>query len=220
MTPAVERAGYCGHVRPEQSRSAAGDRLPPVRGTFCVDRQNCLANSAVYRHTDAWNSQVDPKDSSVNQIHNHAHDSAQLLVRRLERDIRWAKDRRRQHERGDRGCPAPACDQADRASGQDPSVRGHRVARDRCRILGGAESGRSRQVDDHRPVGRLSPRARCVRRRAGLAARVRSRRAAARKVLASHAARLSHTQYYITESVHSYIDARVEVRNTRELHLV
>ncbi|RDV46014.1 hypothetical protein DOE76_04305, partial [Leifsonia sp. ku-ls] len=31
--------------------------------------------------------------------YNHAHDRAQLLARRHERDLHWAKERRRQQER-------------------------------------------------------------------------------------------------------------------------
>ena len=46
--------------------------------------------------------------------------------------------------------------------------------------------------------------------------RVRSRRAAARALLRSREARLSHTQFHIHESVHSFIDARVDVVNTRQ----
>jgi hypothetical protein len=46
--------------------------------------------------------------------------------------------------------------------------------------------------------------------------RLRARRAAARALLRSRDARLSHTQYHIHESVHSFIDARVDVVNTRQ----
>ncbi|RDV45408.1 hypothetical protein DOE76_09025, partial [Leifsonia sp. ku-ls] len=46
--------------------------------------------------------------------------------------------------------------------------------------------------------------------------RSRARRAAARALLHAREARLSHTQYHIHESVHSFIDARVDVVNTRD----
>ncbi len=156
----------------------------------------------------------------MNQVHNHAHDSAQLLVRRLERDIRWAKDRRRQHEREIADARRLLATKPIALAGKTPQFA---VIALLVIAVGYWAAQRVGVPDRWMTIVLWTASALALAVFVGALVsllRVRSRRAAARKVLASHAARLSHTQYYITESVHSYIDARVEVRNTRELHLV
>jgi hypothetical protein len=155
----------------------------------------------------------------VYQVHNHAHDSAQLLVRRLERDLHWAKDRRRQHER--------EIEDARRVLAAKPLVlagRAPQVAAVSLLVIGGGYWAASMAGI---PAGWMVivlwlAVALAVAVLAGALVallRVRSRRAAAREVLASHATRLSHTQYHLNKAVHAYIDAHVEARNIRELHV-
>lgn len=154
------------------------------------------------------------------QVHNPTHDGAQLLVRRLERDLRWAKDRRRQHER--------EIDDARRLLATKPLVlartTGQFTAVSMLVIVGGYWAAVGAGV----PQGWMTiilwlAAALTVAVFAGALVallRVRARRAAARTVLASHAARFSHTQYHLNQTVHKYIDAHVVARNSRELHLV
>jgi formate-dependent nitrite reductase membrane component NrfD len=156
----------------------------------------------------------------VYQVHNHVHDSAQLLVRRLERDLRWAKDRRRQHERELADARRILATKPIALAGRAPQLAGISL----LAIVGGFWAARSAGV----PAGWMVivlwlavglATAVCVGALVALL-RVRSRRAAARRVLDSHSARLSHTQYHLNNTVHAYIDAHVEARNARELHLV
>ena len=185
-----------------------------------MDRQNGLANRPVYRHTEVWNSTVNPKGKSVNQVHNRAHDSAHLLVRRLERDLRWAKDRRRQHER--------EIEDARRLLATPPISLAGKTAQFACIALLLVVGGYWAAVGSGVP-GRWMTIVLWVASALALAVfvstlvslvRLRNRRAAAQKVLDSHAARFAHTQYHLSESVHSYIGARGELHNTRQLHLV
>lgn len=156
----------------------------------------------------------------MNQVSTRAHDGAQLLVRRLERDIRWAQDRRRRHEREIEDARRLLAAKPITLAGRTPQLTAISI----LVIAGGCWAARSAGV----PAGWMTiilwlasalTLAVFVGALVSLL-KVRARRAAARKVLHSHAARLAHTQYHITEGVHSYIDARVEVRNTRHLHLV
>ena len=50
--------------------------------------------------------------------------------------------------------------------------------------------------------------------------KLKKRLAAARTILRANETRLAHTQYHINESVHLFVDSRVEVHNTRQVHLV
>lgn len=147
--------------------------------------------------------------------YNHAHDRAQLLARRHERDLHWAKERRRQHERETAEARAVLAASPLRmargalwAAGLSlVAVAGAWVAG--LTLLTPAWSG---AVD-----GGATALALGVLIGATIAfGRIRSRRAAARALLHAREARLSHTQYHIHESVHSFIDARVDVVNTRE----
>ncbi len=156
----------------------------------------------------------------MNQVYNPTHDSAQLLVRRLERDVRWAKDRRRKHEREIDDARRLLATKPLALAGRTP----HATVISMLVIVGGYWAALRSGV----PEGWMtiilwlaSALAFAVFVAALVALlTVRARRAAARKVLDSHAARLAHTQYHINESVHSYLDARVELRNARPLHLV
>ena len=148
--------------------------------------------------------------------YNHAHDRAQLLARRHERDLHWAKERRRQQERE----AAEA-----RALLAVSPLRLARTALWTAALILAAIAGAwaaalallgpawSVVVDGVATVLALA-----VLLGAAVAlGRIRSRRAAARTVLHAREVRLSHTQYHIHESVHSFIDARVDVVNTRDV---
>jgi hypothetical protein len=147
--------------------------------------------------------------------YNRAHDKAQLLARRHERDLQWAKERRRRQEREAAEARALLASSPLRlaagalwATGVTlVAVAGAWVAG--LALLG---PGWAAAVDLAATALALAVLL------GGVAAfgRIRSRRAAARELLRAREARLSHTQYHIHESVHSFIDARVDVVNTRE----
>jgi hypothetical protein len=147
--------------------------------------------------------------------YNHAHDRAQLLARRHERDLHWAKERRRQQEREAAEARALLAVSPLRlaraalwiAAAALAATAGAWVAG--LVVLGPAWSA---VVDGGATVLALG-----VLLGAAVAlGRIRARRAAARALLHAREARLSHTQYHIHESVHSFIDARVDVVNTRD----
>lgn len=147
--------------------------------------------------------------------YDRAHDDAQRLARRHERDLHWAKERRRQQEREIAEAAAllaiPAATLARRtlivsaalllAAGAGMEVAaGAGLTPGWLLIAGAAAVAVVLTVLIGAAVSLLG---------------IRSRRSAARAVLHSRDARLSHTQYHIHESVHSFIDSHVEVVNTR-----
>ncbi|MGO4594728.1 hypothetical protein AB4Z18_12995 [Leifsonia sp. 2TAF2] len=146
--------------------------------------------------------------------YNPAHDKAQLLARRHERDLHWAKERRRQHEREAAEARATLAARplrlARTALWTGGSLLAVTAAAWAVALLTVAPSW-SGAVDG---AGALVVLAVVVAVAFALG-RIRARRTAARALLRSRGDRLSHTQYHIHESVHSFIDARVDVVNTR-----
>lgn len=148
--------------------------------------------------------------------YNHAHDRAQLLARRHERDLHWAKERRRQQEREAAEARALLAVSPLRlaraalwtAALSLVAIGGAWVAA--LALLGPAWSAVADGVATVLALGVLLGAAIAL-------GRIRSRRAAARTLLRAREVRLSHTQYHIHESVHSFIDARVDVVNTRDV---
>lgn len=156
----------------------------------------------------------------MNQPYNHAHDHAQRLARRHERDLLWAKERRRQREReiaSARRLLATKRTTLARKTVQITSIL-------LLVIVVGTWCLSSIGLPDVWMTRVLwLAAALVVTVLIGTLMslfKVKARRAAARSVLRSHAARLSHTQYHIDESVHSFVDSRVDVWNTRVTHLV
>ncbi|MDN4598261.1 hypothetical protein [Leifsonia virtsii] len=148
--------------------------------------------------------------------YNHAHDKAQLLARRHERDLHWAKERRRQQEREAAEARALLAVSPLRLARATLWTAGLTLV-----AIGGAWAAAlalfgpawSAVADGVAVVLALG-----VLLGAAVAlGRIRSRRAAAQAVLHAREVRLSHTQYHIHESVHSFIDARVDVVNTRDV---
>lgn len=147
--------------------------------------------------------------------YDRAHDDAQRLARRHERDLHWAKERRRQQEREIAEAAAllavPALTLARRTlivSTATLVVTG--VVLD-IAANAGLPSGWMLITGAAAVAVALTVVICATASLSGL----RSRRAAARTVLHSRDARLSHTQYHIHESVHSFIDSHAEVVNTR-----
>lgn len=147
--------------------------------------------------------------------YDRAHDDAQRLARRHERDLHWAKERRRQQEREIAEAAAllavPALTLARRTlivSAALLAVTG--VALDLA-ANAGLPSGWMLIAGAAAVAVALTVVICAAASLAGL----RARRRAARTVLHSRDARLSHTQYHIHESVHSFIDSHAEVVNTR-----
>lgn len=152
-------------------------------------------------------------------MHTHAYDrardAAQRLNRRHERDLHWAKERRRQQER------EIAEARALLATSRFALVRTAIVVDVVLLTAIGAGLWAAAAASLTEPWSLV------VGIAAGIAAagvltgaaislaRVRSRRAAARALLRSQEARLAHTQFHIHESVHSYIDSYSDVINTR-----
>ena len=147
--------------------------------------------------------------------YDRAHDDAQRLARRHERDLHWAKERRRQQEREIAEAAAllaiPALTLARRTlivsvvllvlTGAAFDLALNAGLTEGWLLLAGAAA-----------VAVVLTVVICA---AVSLLGIRSRRAAARTALHSRDARLSHTQYHIHESVHSFIDSHVEVVNTR-----
>jgi hypothetical protein len=151
----------------------------------------------------------------VNTSYNHAHDRAQLLARRHERDLHWAKERRRQHER--------ETAEARALLAAHPLRLARAVLWTAGALLVAAVGAWGLGLAVLPPFwdlivdGAAAAIVVAVLVGAGVAlARIQGRRAAARTLLHLREARLSHTQFHIHESVHSFIGARVEVVNTRE----
>jgi uncharacterized membrane protein YraQ (UPF0718 family) len=156
----------------------------------------------------------------VNQPYNHAHDHAQRLARRHERDLLWAKERRRQREREiatARRLLAMRRTTLARTTVQVTSIL-------LLVIVAGFWCLSSIGLPDvwmMRILWLAAALVVTVLIGALMSlSKLKARRAAARSVLRSHEARLSHTQYHIDESVHSFVDSRVDVWNTRVTHLV
>ncbi len=152
--------------------------------------------------------------------YNRAHDDAHLLARRHERDLQWAKERRRQHER--------ELGEARLLLATKPIALAAKTITITVAMLlaiaGAYWFVQSVQLPgEWMPTIQYGAIALVVVVLIGALVslrRISARRAAARALLDTHAARLAHTQYHIGESVHSFIDARVDVRNTRQVHLV
>ena len=147
--------------------------------------------------------------------YDRAHDAAQRLNRRHERDLHWARERRRQQEREF----AEAAELLQ--TGRFALVR-RTVVVDAMLLLAigvGLWAAAAASLTETWSV--------VVGVAAGVAAagvltsavvslgRLRSRRAAARALLESREARLAHTRFQLTESMHSYVDSYSEVVGTR-----
>ncbi|MFP3467438.1 hypothetical protein [Leifsonia sp. SIMBA_070] len=147
--------------------------------------------------------------------YNAAHDKAQLLARRHERDLHWAKERRRQHERETAEARALLAIRPLRAAAPTLWASAGALA-----VTAGAWLAALAALSPSWAVmgdgGAAAVAVVILLVAAASLGRLRARRAAARELLRIRDARLSHTQYHIHESVHSYIGARVDVVNTRE----
>lgn len=147
--------------------------------------------------------------------YDHAHDQAQRLARRHERDLHWAKERRRQQER--ETAAAIALLATSRAALARKTVVVSLVLL--AAIAAALVVALAADLPAFWPAiaeGLATTAAAGVIIGAFVSLqRIRSRRAAARDLLHSREARLSHTQFHIHESVHSYIDSHGEVVGTR-----
>jgi len=148
--------------------------------------------------------------------YNHAHDKAQLLARRHERDLHWAKERRRRQEREAAEAAALLATHPLRLARTTLWTTGALLSV----VAGGwglalalVAPSWSGVIDGAAAVAALAV---LVGGTVALG-RIQARRAEARAVLRARQARLSHTQFHIHESVHSFIDARVDVVNTRDV---
>lgn len=148
-------------------------------------------------------------------VYDRAHDDAQRLARRHERDLHWAKERRRQQEREIAEAAAllaiPALTLARRTLIVSAAVLAVTGVGLEFTVNAGLPSGWV-LIAGAAAVAIALTVVICA---AASLLGIRSRRAAARTTLHSRDARLSHTQYHIRESVHSFIDSHVEVVNTR-----
>ncbi|WP_158867417.1 hypothetical protein [Leifsonia sp. AG29] len=147
--------------------------------------------------------------------YNRAHDEAHRLARRHARDLHWAKERRREHER--------RVAEARLLLSTGPVAAARRplmVSSLLVTAIGGAAAALIATdavpaVDGLIPWGAGLLVAAVLVGLAVSLGRLHHDRAAARVFLASREARLSHTQFHIDESVHSFIDSRVLVEATR-----
>jgi hypothetical protein len=155
-----------------------------------------------------------------NYAYNRAHDDANRLARRHERDLQWAKERRRQQER--------EIGEALLLVATKPLTLARKtVLRSLASlvvIVGGdwfVESAGF--VADWMPVIHWVAVSLIVAVLVGALVsllKLKARLGAARTLLRSNGAQLAHTQYHINESVHLFVDSRVEVHNTRQVHMI
>ncbi|MFF1571694.1 hypothetical protein ACFVWR_03025 [Leifsonia sp. NPDC058292] len=150
--------------------------------------------------------------------YNRAHDDAHRLARRHERDLHWAKNRRRQHER--------ELGEARLALATSPLVHARNTLLITAALVIAIVGGE--WLADSVPA--LAAWTAIIQWSAAAAIvalllaavssllKLRRRLDAARALVGDHDARIAHTQYQITESVHHFVDARVEVLNTRRVH--
>ncbi|MGN7799818.1 hypothetical protein [Leifsonia sp. 22587] len=146
--------------------------------------------------------------------YNPAHDRAQLLARRHERDLHWAKERRRQHERETAEARALLAAHPLAVARTTLWTSGVLLA-----LVAGAWGLALAAAPAWMALVDAAAAVLACAVLVGAAVslgRLRARRAAARALLHAREVRLSHTQYHIHESVHSFIDARVDVVNTRQ----
>lgn len=152
---------------------------------------------------------------NTTSAYDRAHDEAQRLARRHERDLHWAKERRRQQEREIAAAAALLASSPLALARRTLVVSGVLLAAIAAgagfALAGALPSAWLLTADSAAAV--LAAIVLCSA--AVSLVRIRARRAAARAVLHSRDARLSHTQYHIHESVHSFIDSHVDVVNTR-----
>jgi hypothetical protein len=150
--------------------------------------------------------------------YNRAHDDAHRLARRHERDLRWAKERRRQHER-DLGEARLMLATSSAAHARKTLL----ITVALLLVIVGGEwlADAMGALGDWKSVVQWAAAALVVAVLVGAVVsllKVRRRLQAARTLVRNHDARLAHTQYQISESVHRFVDARVEVLNTRQVH--
>ncbi|WP_431278879.1 hypothetical protein [Leifsonia poae] len=152
--------------------------------------------------------------------YNRAHDEAHRLARRHERDLHWAKERRRQHER--------EIGEAMLLVATKPATLARKTMLVSTILLivivggdGFIES--TGAFAAWLPIVHWAAVALVVGVLIGALIsllKLRNRIQAARTLVRSNDARLAHTQYHINESVHLFVDSRTEVHNTRQVHLV
>ncbi|MFF1876639.1 hypothetical protein [Leifsonia sp. NPDC058230] len=152
--------------------------------------------------------------------YDRAHDEAHRLARRHERDLHWAKERRRQHER--------ELGEALLLVSTKPITLARKTVLVTAALFLAIIAGEwlvqsSGILTDWMPIVQWVAVALIVAVFAGALVsllKLKGRLAAARTLLRSNQNRLAHTQYHINESVHLFVDSRVEVHNTRQVHLV
>ena len=147
--------------------------------------------------------------------YDRAHDDAQRLARRHELDLHWAKERRRHQERELTAATALLA--------STPWALARRTVLVSGSLLAAVAVGTGFAAAAHLPAGWLlladavavAVAVTVLICAAVSLAGLRSRRSSARALLLSHEERLSHTQYHIQESAHSFIDSHAEAVNTR-----
>ena len=147
--------------------------------------------------------------------YNRAQDNAERLVRRHHRDLQWAKDRRRQQERELAEARVLLASHPLALARTALIVSGALLLAIGAISWGAVTSG---LLGGAAFVAVIVGSVAAAGVLAGLASallKLRRRRRAARELLHSRDARLTHTQFHIDESVHSFIDARVLVHSAR-----
>jgi hypothetical protein len=155
-----------------------------------------------------------------NYAYNRAHDDANRLARRHERDLQWAKERRRQQER--------EIGEALLLVATKPLTLARKTVLRSLALLvvivGGDWFVESTGIlADWMQVIHWVAVALIVAVLVGALVsllKLKARLGAARTLLRANGARLAHTQYHINESVHLFVDSRVEVHNTRQVHTI
>jgi hypothetical protein len=153
-----------------------------------------------------------------NYAYNRAHDDANRLARRHERDLQWAKERRRKQER--------ELGEALLLVATRPLTLARKTVLRSLALLvvivGGDWFVESAGIFPDRMlvIHWVAVALIVAVLLAALVSltKLKARLGAARTLLRTNQARLAHTQYHINESVHLFVDSRVEVHNTRQVH--
>lgn len=147
--------------------------------------------------------------------YNHAHDEARRQLRRHERDLQWAKDRRRQQERELAEARALLAASPATLVWTPLTIAAVLLAADAVLVWGVLNSSLLGSTGFIAAWAGAAFAAIVIAKVTVSLVRLHGRRQAARTRVQVRDARLAHTQFHIEESLGSFIDGHQVARATR-----
>ncbi|MGJ4846583.1 hypothetical protein [Leifsonia sp. Le1] len=147
--------------------------------------------------------------------YNHAHDEARRQLRRHERDLQWAKDRRRQQERELAEARALLAASPATLVWTPLTIAAVLLVADAVLVWGVLNSSLLGSTGFIAVWAGAAFAAIVIAKVTVSLVRLHGRRRAARKRVQVRDARLAHTQFHIEESLASFIDGHQVARATR-----